>query len=215
MRRAGARARGQTGAMQLYSASTAVRARQITSDVVALAFLVAAVVAGLAAAAFVRTFAELGRRVEDAGLGFQQAMGDAAESIAGLPLVGEAAGRPFVGASDAASTLVAAGRDQQEAVGTASLVVGLVVAGLPVVVILLIWLRRRIAFVRRASSVSALLRSPGGDDLLALRALSTLDARELAAVTPDPVAAWRAGDVDTVRRLADLALRDAGVGRAR
>nr|BFF13550.1 hypothetical protein GCM10025699_48530 [Microbacterium flavescens] len=106
--------------MQLYSASTAVRARQITSDVVALAFLVAAVVAGLAAAAFVRTFAELGRRVEDAGLGFQQSMGDAAESIAGLPLVGEAAGRPFIGASDAASTLVAAGRDQQEAVGTAS-----------------------------------------------------------------------------------------------
>jgi len=142
-------------------------------------------------------------------------MGDAAESISGLPLVGEAAGRPFIGASDAASTLVAAGRDQQEAVGTASLVVGLLVAGLPVVVILLTWLRRRIAFVRRASSVSALLRSPGGDDLLALRALSTLDARELAAVTPDPVAAWRAGDVDTVRRLADLALRDAGVGRAR
>nr|BFF13551.1 hypothetical protein GCM10025699_48540 [Microbacterium flavescens] len=93
--------------------------------------------------------------------------------------------------------------------------VGLVVAGLPVVVILLTWLRRRIVFVRRASSVSALLRSPGGDDLLALRALSTLDARELAAVTPNPVAAWRAGDVDTVRRLADLALRDAGVGRAR
>ena len=30
---------GQTGAMQLYSASTAVRARQITSDVVALALL--------------------------------------------------------------------------------------------------------------------------------------------------------------------------------
>jgi hypothetical protein len=206
---------GQTGGMQLYSASAPVRARQIAADVVALALIVAAVVAGLASAAFIRTFADLGRRVEDAGLGFQRSMGDAAETIAGLPLVGEAAGRPFVGAGEAASTLVAAGRDQQEAVGAASLVVGLLVAGVPIVVVLLTWLRRRIAFVRRAAAVSALHRSEGGDDLLALRALSVLDPAVLRSVAPNPVAAWRTGDADVVGRLADLALRDAGVDPAR
>jgi hypothetical protein len=98
-------------------------------------------------------------------------------------------------------------------VARAASVAGLVVAGVPSLVVLWVWLRGRIAFVRRASSVRSLLALPGGEDLLALRALTGRDAKAALAVSPDPVAAWRAGEPAVVRRLADVALREAGVAR--
>ena len=107
-------------------------------------------------------------------------------------------------------------KDFNEAFGfmtRAALVAGLVVAGVPSLVVLWVWLRGRIAFVRRASSTRSLLALPGGDDLLALRALTGRDPKAALAVSPDPVAAWRTGEPDVVRRLADVALREAGVAR--
>ncbi|NNH54440.1 hypothetical protein HLB15_19615, partial [Promicromonospora citrea] len=54
----------------------------------------------------------------------------------------------------------------------------------------------------------------GGDPaLLALRALANQPLRALARVTDDPVAAWRSGDEDTIRALADLELRSLGLRR--
>lgn len=199
--------------MQLYSSSPLVRARQVTGDVVAIGLVVVFVVLGVGIAGFIGTFAELGRQLEEAGAGFQGTMQDASRALGGLPLVGGAASAPFDGASGAGQTLADAGRQQQDGVARAALVAGLVVAGVPSLVVLWVWLRGRIAFVRRASSTRSLLALPGGDDLLALRALTGRDARAALAVAPDPVAAWRAGDPEVVRRLADLALRDAGVAR--
>jgi len=199
--------------MQLYSSSPLVRARQVTGDVVAIGLVVVFVVLGVAIAGFIGTFADLGRQLEEAGAGFQGTMQDASRALGGLPLVGGAASAPFDGASGAGQTLADAGRQQQDGVARAALVAGLVVAGVPSLVVLWVWLRGRIAFVRRASSTRSLLALPGGDDLLALRALTGRDARAALAVAPDPVAAWRAGDPEVVRRLADVALREAGVAR--
>lgn len=206
---------GQTGAMQIYSASNAVRARQVAGDVVAVGLVVVFVALGLAVAAFVGGLAELGRQIEEAGAGFQGTMDDASRVLGGIPLLGGAASAPFDGAAGAGQTLVDAGRQQQDDVGRAALVAGLLVGGLPSIVVLWAWLRGRVAFVRRASSVRGLLAVPGGEDLLALRALTGRDARAALAVSPDPVASWRAGDPAVVRRLADVALREAGVARPR
>jgi hypothetical protein len=199
--------------MQLYSSSPLVRARQVTGDVVAIGLVVVFVVLGVGIAAFIGTFAELGRQLEEAGTGFQGTMQDASRALAGVPLVGDAASTPFDGASGAGQSLADAGRQQQDGVARAALVAGLVVASVPSLVVLWVWLRGRIAFVRRASSVRSLLALPGGDDLLALRALTGRDAKAALAVSPDPVAAWRAGEPAVVRRLADVALREAGVAR--
>ena len=201
--------------MQIYSASSAVRARQVAGDVVAVALVVVFVALGLAVAAFVGGLAELGRQIEEAGAGFQGTMDDASRVLGGIPLLGDAASAPFDGASGAGQALVDAGRRQQDDVGRAAVVAGLLVGGLPSVVVLWVWLRGRVAFVRRASSVRGLLALPGGDDLLALRALAGPDARAALAVSPDAVAAWRVGDPEVVRRLADVALRESGVARPR
>jgi hypothetical protein len=201
--------------MQLYSASAPVRARQIAGDVVALGLVVAFVALGLAVAAFVGGLAELGRQIEEAGAGFQGTMDDASRVLGGIPLLGGAASAPFDGASGAGQALVAAGRQQQDDVARAALVSGLLVGGLPSVVVAWAWLRGRVAFVRRASSVRSLLATPGGEELLALRALTGRDTAAALAVAPDPVAAWRSGEPAVVRRLADVALREAGVARPR
>lgn len=60
-------------------------------------------------------------------------------------------------------------------------------------------------------AVARLARDPEDLDLLALRALTGRPSRALAAVGPGAAAAWRRGDPDTIRRLAALALREAGL----
>ncbi|CNW55684.1 transmembrane protein [Mycobacterium tuberculosis] len=56
---------------------------------------------------------------------------------------------------------------------------------------------------------------PGGDPsrspLLALRALANRPPGKLAAVSTDPVGAWRREDPATMRALAALELRAAGI----
>lgn len=53
--------------------------------------------------------------------------------------------------------------------------------------------------------------SQAGICLLALRALTHRPSTALAAVHPDPAAAWRDGDPDVTARLADVALRALGL----
>jgi len=199
--------------MQLYSDVPTARVRQLVGDVVSLVVVVASIVAGVTVAAAISALAEVGRTVERAGADLQGTLSDAAEAIARLPIVGDAASSPISDASGAGATLVDAGRQQQELVGQLALVAGLAIAVLPILVVLRTWVARRVAFVRRAGDVRALAASAGGDDLLALRALAGQEPRLLRAVAADPVAAWRRGDPDAVRALADLALHDAGVRR--
>jgi hypothetical protein len=46
-----------------------------------------------------------------------------------------------------------------------------------------------------------------------LRALANQPLRSLTRISDDPVAAWRSGDPDAVRKLADLELRSLGLKR--
>ncbi|PPF87866.1 hypothetical protein C5B96_03445 [Subtercola sp. Z020] len=197
--------------MQLYSARRAQRHRQIAADVVALVLIGASVAAGIAVGALIGTLAALGRGIESAGSGFQNTMADAAGTLGGIPLIGAGASSPFASASSAGQTLAEAGRQQQEFVGNVALGTGLVVAALPIALVLLVWLRPRLAFVRRASLVRGLSASPAGTELLALRALVGQPPRELVALAADPVAAWRRGDPATIRSLAALELQSSGV----
>ncbi|MBT1636581.1 hypothetical protein [Clavibacter michiganensis] len=201
--------------MQLYSALPLVRARQIAADTAALAGIVVSVLLGIAVAALIRPLGDLGRSMEQAGTRLGTAMSDAADSLGGLPLVGDAARGPFEDASGIGAGLEQAGRDQQSLVGTVALLLGLLVALVPIAFIVRHWLLRRISFVRRASAARSLASTPGGTELLALRALSSRKPASLLKAHPDPVAAWRAGDPRVVRQLADLALRDAGVSAGR
>jgi hypothetical protein len=59
--------------------------------------------------------------------------------------------------------------------------------------------------------VTALAATPAGEQLLALRALTNRSPGKLAAISADPVGGWRHEDPFTMRALAALELRSAGI----
>ncbi|MET0590415.1 MAG: hypothetical protein ABWZ77_04495 [Naasia sp.] len=196
--------------MQLYSASPGARTRQIIGDAAALGIIIGSILLGSATWAAIAAFGEFGRRVADAGEGLRSSMADASDALGSIPLVGEAASTPFATASGVGADLVATGEQQQALVATVAVIAGLIVAVLPALVVLRIWLPRRVASARRAALVSRLARTPSGIDLLALRALGAASPDVLLEVTADPVGAWRAGDPSVIRRLADIQIAAAG-----
>lgn len=200
--------------MKIYSDFPLRRTLQIAADALALLMIAAAVWAGVLITTGIATLAEAGRRLEEAGTGFQGAMADAADVLGGLPLFGDAVRTPFDAASDTGHALANAGSRTEDFILTTAGIVGAVVATLVVVAILWVWLRRRVAFIRRASEAGRLSRTEGGDDILALRALASASSSQLANVGAQPVGAWRSGDAAAIRTLAQLELRGAGV-RAR
>lgn len=199
--------------MQIYSAAPAARTRQLAGDVVALVGIGVFIVLGVAIAGIIGALADVGKTVENAGSRLRSTLGDAAETLGGVPLVGKSASAPLERASQVGSTFVDAGQRQQELIGHLSLVAGLVVALVPIAVILIVWLRPRVRFARRAAEMRQLSLTDGGLQLLAFRALATGDSTALLRLSPNPVAAWSAGDDLEQRQLAEFALREAGVLR--
>lgn len=206
--------------MKIYSDAPVARTAQIIADVTALAAITVFVLLGFAVHSFVLTFAAFGRQLEDAGTGFRDTMSDAAETLGNVPLIGGGVRAPFDSASDAGTVLGDAGTQQQALVAQLALVLGLVVALIPIAILVRFWLVRRLAFARAATSARSLSRADGGLELLALSTLAattTLDSahwRAVLAIDNNPVQAWRRGDPLVIEGLANLALRKAGVRAA-
>jgi hypothetical protein len=128
-----------------------------------------------------------------------------------VPLIGRGISGPFDAASGAGESLEAAGRSQQEAVMNLAVGLGWGIAVVPVATILLFWLVPRLRFTRRAATTRRLVSAGVTLDMLALRALTNQKLSVLAAVDADPVSAWRRGDPEVMRSLADLELKRTGV----
>ena len=94
---------------------------------------------------------------------------------------------------------------------TVAWLVSLLAAGTPILLVVLLWLVLRWAWIQRARSLGRELDDPQSQELLALRALVHQRPRELQEVFDDPVAAWRSGDPADLRALADLELAEVGL----
>lgn len=197
--------------MKIYSDFAGRRTRQIIGDVVAIAGIGLWVWFGVTVFTLVNGLADWGRQMQEAGAGFEGTMTDIGETLGGIPLIGPGIRLPFDGASGAGAALEEAGRAQQEAVLQLALVLGIGIPLLPILMILAIWLVPRILFIRRAGRATAVVQADAGLDLLALRALTTQKLGAITSVDPDALGAWRRGDPEVVRRLAQLELRSAGV----
>ena len=118
---------------------------------------------------------------------------------------------PFGRLAGVGRTLAAAGVTQQEVVHQLALWLGVVVAVVPIVALLLVWLPRRVSWAREAGAASR-LRMDGADlELFAIRAVANRPLRDLHRVTPDPAGDLRAGEYQA---LADLELRALGLRAA-
>ena len=197
--------------MKFYSDFAAHRSRQITVDVLAVAFMAAWIWLGVFVHSLVIGLTDFGVQMQQAGAGFRETMTDVGDDLGSVPLIGGGIRGPFDSASDAGATLEAAGASQQVAVQNLATGLGLAIAVLPVLAILALWLVPRIRFARRASTAKRLVSAGAGVDLLALRALTTQRLTTLSAIDADPMAAWRRGDTTVMRSLAALELKSSGV----
>jgi hypothetical protein len=188
---------------------------QLVSDFAAGIWVALWVLIGLAVHTAVSTIASVGRQVESGANGIAGNLGSAGHSANHIPLVGDTISKPLTAASRAALDIAGAGHSLDTTASWLAIVLALAVAAPPILAFVMPWLFLRVRFFRRKRAVMALAATPAGEQLLALRALANRPLRGLAAVSPDPVGAWRHNDFSAVRGLAALELRAAGVGAPR
>lgn len=197
--------------MTLYAQTPWRRSRQIIGDLVVAGWVVLWVRAGLWVHDVVGQLAAPGRTLENAGSSLAESMASAGDTVARLPLVGDDARVPFSAAGGAADSIARAGVEVQQGATQLALLLGIMIAAVPILLVVAAWLRARVRFVSRARAARRILDSAADLDLFALRALAHQPVRALAAVSDDPANAWRRGDPDVVRALASLELRSLGL----
>lgn len=135
----------------------------------------------------------------------------AGEQAAKVPGVGAALRQPFDAAATSLTDVLAAADRQVASVQRLAELMGWVVFAIPVTIVLVLWLPRRIRFLFRVRAAVRFLDSSADLDLFALRALATQPMHVLGRISDDPVAAWRAGDATVIHKLAAVELRRSGL----
>lgn len=186
---------------------------QLVSDLAVAAWTAGWVLVGLAVHAAVATIAQVGRQVQDGANGVAGNLNSAGDSTDGVPLIGDTLSKPLRAASRAALDIAGAGHSLDTTATWLAWVLALAVAATPILAVVMPWLFLRVRFFRRKWTALALAATPAGEQLLALRALANRPLAKLAAVSIDPVGAWRREDAIAISGLANLELRSAGVRR--
>jgi hypothetical protein len=180
---------------------------QVISDLLVVAWIAVWVLVGIAVHAAISTIAEVGRQVQDGANGVADNLNSAGDSANDIPLVGEAVSKPLQAASEAALDIAGAGHNLDTTASWLAVVLAMAVAAPPILAVAMPWLFLRVRFYRRKWTALTLAATPAGQQLLALRALANRPLAKLAAVSADPVSAWRSQDAVAIQGLAALELR--------
>ncbi len=194
-----------------YAETPLRRSRQIVADVVAVLALLVCYWIGTGVHDLTAELAAPGRSLESGGAALAERMTEAGAAASEVPLVGDSLQEPFDQASQAGRSIEDAGVRQQEVVQTLALALGWVTGGVPALVVLALWLPRRLRFARRAAYARRLMQGGAGLDVFAFRALAGQPIAELARLRTDPAAGWRNRDPETIEALAALELRGLGL----
>jgi len=184
---------------------------QLFSDFAVVVWTTIWLLVGLAVYDAMSTIAEAGRQVESGARGIAGNLASAGHGAQQIPLVGDTVSEPLTSASQAALDIAGAGHNLDITASWLAVLLAMAVAALPILVAVMPWLFLRLRFFRRKWVVTGLAATPAGQQLLALRALTNRSPRKLAALSADPVGAWRHEDPVTIRALAALELRSAGI----
>jgi hypothetical protein len=141
----------------------------------------------------------------------QGRLSDAATKAGQIPAVGESLSAPLRDMATQLANVTTQISDQVGLIQRVAGIAGLAVFLLPVVVWVALWLPARVRFARESGAAKRMLKAGVGLDLFALRGLAHLPLRTLAAVSSDPVAAWRDGDQAVISALGRRELDRLGV----
>lgn len=184
---------------------------QLISDITVAVWTTLWMLVGLAVHDAISIIGEAGRQIEIGSHGIAGNLAAAGQDAQRIPVVGDALSNPITAASQAALDIAGAGHNLDTTAGWLAVVLALAVAATPILAVAMPWLFLRLRFCRRKWTVTTLAATPAGRQLLALRALANRPPGKLAAVSTDPVGAWRREDPATMRALAALELRAAGI----
>ncbi|SDU84911.1 hypothetical protein SAMN04488544_0911 [Microlunatus sagamiharensis] len=197
--------------MRIYAQRRGQLAGQLVGDVAVVAWAVAWAVVGVLVDASVAALAGPARDTARTARDLAGQLGEAASSAGQVPGVGEQLRRPFDAASGSLGDLVATADAQAASIERLAAVLGWLVFLIPVATVLLVWLPRRVRFVRRARAAQRFIDAQPDLDLFALRAMANQPMHVLAGISDDPVRAWRQGDRRVIDALAEVELRQAGL----
>jgi hypothetical protein len=197
--------------MRIYAQRRGQLAGQLAGDLAVLVWTVVWGAVGIAVDAAVAALAGPARETSRTARDLAGQLGDAAASAGQVPGLGEQLRRPFDAASASLGDLVATADHQAASIERLAAVMGWLVFLIPVTTVLLVWLPRRIRFVRRARAAQRFIDAQADLDLFALRAMANQPMHVLAGISEDPVGAWRSGDRQVIDALAEVELREAGL----
>ena len=184
---------------------------QLVGDLLVLAWTLAWVGVGVFVNRMVSTLAGPAREAAQTAERLAGDLSEAANQTSQVPGLGEQLRRPFDSAAGSLGDLVGAAERQAETIDRVAALTGWLVFLVPVTLVLAFWLPRRIRFHRRARAAQAFLDSSADLDLFALRAMASQPMHVLAAISPNPVAAWRSEDRAVINRLAEVELHSSGL----
>jgi hypothetical protein len=184
---------------------------QVFADVFVLVWTVVWWVIGRAADRAILSVASPARDTAGAAGRVSTQFTQAAEQAAKVPGVGGQLRQPFDAAAGSLTDVIAAANRQVRSIERLAELMGWLVFLIPVTIVLVLWLPRRIGFLVRARAAQRFLESSADLDLFALRALASQPMHVLARISPDPVAAWRTGDATVIHKLAEVELRRSGL----
>ena len=199
--------------MRIYAERPGRALLQLLADAAVVVWIVFVVQFAQAARDVVLQLQTPANRLTGAGDAIRGAFDNAASTAAGVPFVGDDLARALGTGSTAGDSLASSGRDLAATAATAGTAVLATVVLLGVVPVVLVWLALRVRWVRAAASARA--ARAADPDLLALQALVRRPTRQLLAVTPEPGAAWRAGDPAATAALAAVELEALGLRAVR
>lgn len=187
------------------------RAAQFAADGAWAVLVVGSVLVGRAVTSAVGAVADPARSFTSGAGGLAEQLRGAGTRVDGAPLVGDELAAPLLAAAERAGDLAGAGRAQVASVERWATGAGVAVALAGIVLVTALWLLPRLRWARRAAQARRLRGRPGGDRVLALRALQSAPAADLLAVHPDPAGAWNSGDPAVVAALARVHLHSLGL----
>lgn len=139
---------------------------------------------------------------------------DAAESMGDVRFVGDQLAAPFQPIADSLRDIAGQATETVSAIEQAALVIAVVVFLAPTLTLAIIYLPLRIRRARESAAARGYINDQADLDLFALRAMAKAPMTRIAAITGDPVGAWRRADTTTILQLANLELRRVGIGVA-
>ncbi len=202
-----------TAGWRLYASTPGRALLQAVADFIVIMWFVLCYVVGKIVYVALNAVAEVGVKVQGGANGISSNLNSAGSKVDGVPLVGNQLKAPLTAAGSAAHQIAEAGQGLDNKASMLAIVLSLAVAIPPALMIGLPWLLLRLRFIRRAASTAQVANVPGGERLLALRAIVNRPLSSVSAAVPgeDPLEVWREEDPLALRRLASLELRRAGL----